>query len=229
MRGRARSDPRDIELTIDGDALRVPEGTTTRGLSAPGYCHPDLVYLENLTPVNVCRVCVVDVEGSRTLVPACSRRVESCMAVQSDSPRVRLSRRMVSNSWPPRSICRWPRRWDYLQRYQARPERYGPPEAPVNGELQRVGHHHQPWRTAANVAQPPKLDNDLYVRDYSRCSYATSVEACVWMLRTPLPSPSPGVASSADLNRVRGTAAGVSLCVNGNCIGVCQQGPHAAP
>ena len=56
---------------------------------------PTLCYLENLTPVNVCRVCVVEVEGSRTLVPACSRRAESGMVVQTDSARVRLSRRMV--------------------------------------------------------------------------------------------------------------------------------------
>ena len=52
-----------------------------------------LCYLENLTPVNVCRVCVVELEGARTLVPACSRKCENGMKVKTDSERVRLSRR----------------------------------------------------------------------------------------------------------------------------------------
>src|SRR5438309_5087845 len=56
---------------------------------------PTLCQLESLTPVNVCRVCVVEVEGSRVLVPACSRTAEPGMVVQTDSQRVRLSRRMV--------------------------------------------------------------------------------------------------------------------------------------
>ena len=87
MRGDAPGQTaRDIELTIDGDALRVPEGTTIlEACQRQDIAIPTLCYLENLTPVNVCRVCVVEVEGSRTLVPACSRRVESGMVVQTDS------------------------------------------------------------------------------------------------------------------------------------------------
>ena len=83
---------RDVELTIDGASVRVPEGTTIlqacRGLKIDT---PTLCYLETLTPVNVCRVCVVEVEGSRVLVPACSRPVEPKMVVRTDSERVRLS------------------------------------------------------------------------------------------------------------------------------------------
>ena len=56
---------------------------------------PTLCYFETLTPVNVCRVCVVEVEGSRVLVPSCSRKVEPGMVVRTDSERVRHSRKMV--------------------------------------------------------------------------------------------------------------------------------------
>src|SRR5215471_9988321 len=90
------STKRVVELTIDGQSVRVPEGTTLldacrmQEISTPTLC-----YLENLTPVNVCRVCVVEVEGSRALVPACSRKAEPGMVVQTDSERVRLSRRLV--------------------------------------------------------------------------------------------------------------------------------------
>src|SRR5262249_61938517 len=62
---------------------------------ARGIDIPTLCFLPTLTPVNVCRVCVVEVTGSRALVPACSRRVESGMAIQTESERVRVSRRMV--------------------------------------------------------------------------------------------------------------------------------------
>src|SRR3989442_14006242 len=86
---------REIEITIDGKRVAVPEGATildaTRKL---GIDTPTLCFLETLTPVNACRVCVVELEGSRTLVPACSRKVEAGMAVHTDSERVRLSRRL---------------------------------------------------------------------------------------------------------------------------------------
>ena len=63
-----------VELTIDGEAVAVPAGSTIlEACRAQGIDTPTLCYLENLTPVNVCRVCVVEVTGSRVLVPACSR------------------------------------------------------------------------------------------------------------------------------------------------------------
>ena len=85
-----------VELTIDGAPVSVPAGSTIlQACRDAGIDTPTLCYLENLTPVNVCRVCVVEVAGSRTLVPACSRKAEPGMAVQTDSERVRLSRKMV--------------------------------------------------------------------------------------------------------------------------------------
>ncbi|HEX4567646.1 MAG TPA: 2Fe-2S iron-sulfur cluster-binding protein, partial [Vicinamibacterales bacterium] len=83
-------------LTIDGVAVAVAEGTTildacrTIGLSIPTLC-----YLETLKPVNVCRLCVVEIEGARVLAPACSRAVDNGMVVHTRSPRVVLARRLV--------------------------------------------------------------------------------------------------------------------------------------
>ena len=71
------SPPRSVEVTIDGRAVTVPEGATLlQACRQVGIDTPTLCYLENLTPVNVCRVCVVELEGARTLVPACSRVAE---------------------------------------------------------------------------------------------------------------------------------------------------------
>ena len=122
-----------IELSIDGDPVRVPEGTTLlEACRSQRIDTPTLCYLENLTPVNACRVCVVEVEGSRVLVPACSRPAEPGMVVKTDSERVGLSRKLVlellSSSVdmtlaPPVSA--------YVERYGARPERFGAPAPPA--------------------------------------------------------------------------------------------------
>src|ERR1700754_5261023 len=66
---------RIIELTIDGDPVKVAEGETLlAACDAAGIDTPTLCYGPTITPANACRVCVVELEGSRALVPACSRR-----------------------------------------------------------------------------------------------------------------------------------------------------------
>ena len=85
-----------VSLTIDGQAVEVPEGTSIhKACESAGVDTPTLCWAENLTPVNVCRVCVVEVEGQRALVPSCARPAEEGMVVETDSDRVRHSRKMV--------------------------------------------------------------------------------------------------------------------------------------
>src|SRR6266702_5286832 len=152
----------DLHLTIDGREILAREDSTIldacRRLQIDT---PTLCQLDNLTPVNVCRVCVVELEGSRVLVPACSRKVEAGMKIATDSERVRHSRRLVLEllaSSVDMSLCS-PQVHGWLARYGAAPERFG--------------------ENVATVAQPVKLDNDLYVRDYSRCILCYKcVEAC---------------------------------------------------
>src|SRR5882762_11142073 len=87
---------RMVNLSVDGHELEVLEGTTILDACRQLQIDtPTLCQLETLTPVNVCRVCVVEVEGSRVLVPACSRKVEADMKVHTNSERVQHSRRMV--------------------------------------------------------------------------------------------------------------------------------------
>src|SRR5437899_12722913 len=151
-----------VSLSIVGREVEVLEGSTIldacRRLQVDT---PTLCQLDNLTPVNVCRVCVVEVEGARVLVPACSRRVEAGMKVRTDSERVKHSRRLVLEllaSSVDMSLCS-AQVQGWMARYGAVPERFG------------VG--------AATVAQPVKVDNELYVRDYSRCILCYKcVEAC---------------------------------------------------
>src|SRR6476660_9896496 len=87
---------RMIELEIDGQPVRVFEGETILGACRRlGIDTPTLCYGDTLEPANACRVCVVEVEGSRVLAPACSRKAEDGMRVQIYSDRVRHARKLV--------------------------------------------------------------------------------------------------------------------------------------
>ena len=176
---------RMVELEIDGAAVRVPAGATLlEACRARGIDTPTLCYLENLTPVNVCRVCVVELEGSRALVPACSRAAQDGMKIRTDSERVRLSRRLVLEflaSSVDVSLARDMQR--EMRRYGARPDRYGPSAAPAPAgarDSALAGHYHATdGQQAETVAQPVKVDNELYVRDYAKCILCYKcVEAC---------------------------------------------------
>ena len=69
----------------------------------------------------------------------------------------------------------------YVAEYDAQPERYGPPAPPdPQRDRKRTGHHVEPdGLTAATVHAPVKVDNELYVRDYSKCILCYKcVDAC---------------------------------------------------
>ncbi len=94
-----------IQLTIDGVALEVPDGTTiwdaarSAGIEIPVLCHEP-----RLKPVGVCRVCVVDV-GERLLAASCVRLCEPGMEVQTataeiESHRKTLTERLVCDQPP---------------------------------------------------------------------------------------------------------------------------------
>src|SRR6185503_8611612 len=113
-----------------------------------GVDTPTLCFAENQTPVNVCRVCVVELEGARTLVPACSRRVEPNMVVKTDSERVRTSRKLVLELLASSvDVSTAPAMRGYMERYAARPQRFGATGASgATGDRDRAhaGHHHAP-------------------------------------------------------------------------------------
>ena len=200
---------RMVTVNIDGEDVQVTEGTTIleacRGVSIDT---PTLCQLENLTPVNVCRVCVVEVEGSRVLVPACSRKVEADMKVHTDSERVRHSRRMVLEmlaSSVDMSLC-GPEVRGWMTQYGAEPQRFGP--------------------SAATVAQPVKIDNDLYVRDYSRCILCYKcVEACGVDAQNTFAIGVAGRGFDAHISTEFTVELPESACVYcGNCVAVCPTG-----
>src|ERR1700755_858892 len=87
--------PQQVDLTIDGQPVRVPEGTSVfdaarmNGISIPTLCH-----LQNETPVGVCRLCVVDT-GARVLAASCVRPVEPGLKVVTNSEKVLAARKTL--------------------------------------------------------------------------------------------------------------------------------------
>ncbi|MBT8246579.1 MAG: (2Fe-2S)-binding protein, partial [Acidimicrobiia bacterium] len=176
----------DVQLTIDGVAVSVPEGATILdACRAEGKEQPTLCYLETLTPVNTCRVCVVQVTGSRTLVPSCSRVIEEGTDISTDSPAVRQTRKVIFEflaSSVDMSLVDEPTQ-QWMDHYEVDPTRYGPTAAdsPAGARDGRhAGHHAAPvGGLTETVAQPVKIDDALYVRDYGKCILCYKcVEAC---------------------------------------------------
>lgn len=85
-----------IRLTIDGLSVEVEEGATLLeaarklDIHIPTLCfHPDQNVKAN------CRICVVEAEGNKLLVPACSYPAENAMSIRTHSPKVRRARRNI--------------------------------------------------------------------------------------------------------------------------------------
>ena len=221
-----------VDLTIDGQAVSVPEGTTILAAArSMGQAIPTLCFLETLKPVNVCRICVVEVEGARVLAPACSRAVEAGMKVHTNSERVRHSRKMILEMLASSvDLSTTPEVAAWIEEYGARPERYGPPAPPApDGQRDEAvpGHHAPPdVRYAATVRQPAKVDNDLYVRDYAKCILCYKcVEACGPDHQNTFAIAVAGRGFDARISTELAVPLPDSACVYcGNCIAVCPTG-----
>ena len=221
---------RMVSLTIDDQPVEVPEGSTIMEACAQlGIDTPTLCYGDTLQPANACRVCVVELEGARVLAPACARPVEPDMVVKTDSERVRHSRKLVMEFLASSTdLSTTPVAAGYLERYDARPERYGPPAPPdPNRDRRRTGEHEEPdGQTAATVHQPIKVDNELYVRDYSKCILCYKcVDACGEQWQNTFAITVAGRGFDARISTEYANPLPESACVYcGNCIAVCPTG-----
>jgi formate dehydrogenase major subunit len=85
-----------ISVTIDGKKLEVAEGTTVLRAAQMAEIHiPTLCDHPELTPHGGCRLCLVEVEGARTLQPSCTLPVSNGMEIRTNTPRVHEARKFV--------------------------------------------------------------------------------------------------------------------------------------
>ncbi len=138
-----------INLTIDGTALSVPVGSTilqaarTIGVQIPTICYHDFC-----TANGLCRLCVVEVRGARTLIPACVATVTEGMQVFTRGERVRNARRTILELLASAvDLSEAPEIQGYLQEYGVNAERF-------KGGIRE---------------QPVLDDNPMFVRDYNKC------------------------------------------------------------
>ena len=130
----------EIQLTIDGREVRAEEGTTIlEAARKAGIAIPHLCYREDLTPTTGCRLCVVEVEGARTLVASCAMPAAEKMVVRTNTHRVQNARKTGRRAAPFRPS---------LRLHDLREERHLPPgkirlpvrdpQAPIPGRTARL-------------------------------------------------------------------------------------------
>jgi NADH dehydrogenase/NADH:ubiquinone oxidoreductase subunit G len=140
----------DVALTIDGDTVTVPAGTTIlKAAEQLGRTIPTICYHDHCTANGLCRICVVEVKGVKPLVPSCLTPVRAGIQVSTSSTRADRSRRTILEMLASAvDLSEAPEIESLLRRYHADPMRFPEPG--------RRDH-------------PVLDDNPMYVRDYSKC------------------------------------------------------------
>ena len=84
-----------VRVTIDGREVDAPKGSTIlEAARLAGVEIPTLCYHPELDVKGMCRVCVVEVVGARTLQAACTQPITEGMVVLTSSPMARQARKM---------------------------------------------------------------------------------------------------------------------------------------
>ncbi|MGK0275911.1 MAG: putative molibdopterin-dependent oxidoreductase YjgC [Ilumatobacter sp.] len=194
-----------VTVKINGGDVTVDKGDTIlTACTQAGIDTPTICYAENLTPVNACRVCVVEVEGNRTLVPSCSRPAEEGMVISTDSDRVKHSRKMVLEFLgTANDLSEAPQINEWSTEYGVDITRYA------------VG--------AERFDQPIKIQDNLYIRDYDKCVLCYKcVDACGEEAQFTFAIAMSGRGFDNRISTEFDVALPESACVYcGNCIAVC--------
>ena len=197
-----------VSFTVDGVEMSSPEGSTIlEACRDADIAIPTLCYLETLAPFNSCRACVVEVSGSRTLVPACSREVTEGAEIQTESERVITTRKTVYEllaSSVDLSLVD-DETSGFMSKYEVDVERFGVSDRP---------------------AREVKIEDDLYIRDYDKCIMCfRCVAACGAEAQNTFAIDVAGRGLNSTIATEFDVVLPESACVYcGNCVGVCPTG-----
>lgn len=85
-----------INVTINGNQYEVPEGINIlEAAKMNGILIPNFCYLEGVHECGSCRICVVEVEGARTLQASCITKVTEGMVIKTNTEKVRKARKLL--------------------------------------------------------------------------------------------------------------------------------------
>src|SRR5260370_19952854 len=91
-----RTDRKSVALELDGQAVRVRDGTEVIRAAAEAGIHvPKLCATDSLEPFGSCRLCLVEVDGQRGYPASCTTPVRAGMKVRTESPALARLRRGV--------------------------------------------------------------------------------------------------------------------------------------
>ncbi|MFQ3315414.1 MAG: putative molibdopterin-dependent oxidoreductase YjgC [Candidatus Poriferisodalaceae bacterium] len=194
----------EILIILNGEEVNVQKDMTIREASSKMMVDiPTICWSENLEPANACRLCVVEVEGSKTLVPSCSRKVENGMNISTASSRVKASRRMILEFLATANdLSQAPEITNLFDDYGVDIDRY-----------------ESPTRISAEV----KIQDELYVRDYSKCILCYKcVDACGEQAQNTFAIAFSGRGYGTQVSTEFDVELPESDCVYcGNCVAVC--------
>jgi bidirectional [NiFe] hydrogenase diaphorase subunit len=208
--------PEKLSIRIDGEYVAAQEGQTILEVArASGKYIPTLCWLESISSVGACRLCIVEVSGVNRLLPACTTPVQDGMSVTTQSEKLQHYRRIALE-------------FLFSERNHQCAVCVSNNHCELQAMAQKMG--------VTNVRYPyafPKLPVDLshprYVLDHNRCILCTRcVRVCaevegahVWDVSGR------GIRSMVvcDMNRPWGEAQNCTNC--GKCVQVCPTGAMA--
>ena len=180
----------DNTFTLNGRTVSFEPGQTIlEAAESAGVRIPTLCHLKGTTPTGACRICLVEVEGARSLVASCAAPVAPGMVVQTDSPRVVKARKLnielllASGNHNCLAMDLSPDEWTDFQ-LQAYEKGNGVELCPAWGDCRlqdlaiEYGVHAIRFQPRQD-SPPVETVNPLIVRDFSRCiQCGACVKAC---------------------------------------------------
>jgi NADH dehydrogenase/NADH:ubiquinone oxidoreductase subunit G len=196
-----------VSLTINGQTVQAARGTTilqaakTIGVEIPAIC-----YHPNLSPNAVCRLCAVEVVGSRVLQPACVVPISPDMIINTETKRVNTARRVILELLASTvDLCEAPEIQTYIERYGADSERFA---GGTRREFEVMD------------------DNPFFIRDYNQCVMCwRCIQVCADDVQYTYALTWGGRGIESHVATAYDAAMPDTTCVFcGNCVDVCPTG-----
>ena len=200
-------DTSTVSFTIDNQMVTCPPDLTIlKAAELNGIHIPTICLHEACTANALCRMCVVEVQGSRVLVPACVAKVSEGMVVQTRSERVERARRTI------------------LEMLSASVDLSDSPEILD----QMVDYHADRNRFADGQSRKGPIldDNPMYIRDYSKCILCwRCVQVCAEDAQYTFAINFSGRGYQTQIDTFFHLPLQLTTCVFcGQCVGVCPTG-----
>lgn len=195
---------RIISITIDGKPVETPSNATImEAIESTGGKVPVICFHPATTPEGICRQCVVEIEGWRTLAPSCVTKVSEGMVIHTYSERVIQARRTILEMLNATAdLSQAPDLVSQMETYQADPNRF-----PV----------------AEDRTQDIINDNPFYIRDYQKCIMCwRCVQACGTDMQYTYALSVGGRGFKSKISTFFNAPMPETTCVFcGNCVAVC--------